>query len=74
MTGKSGRKKYNNKLTENEKHKLTFVKTCPICNTEFDTYGFTNWAYRTKNIYFCSYSCAREFDKNNMKEGYYEED
>lgn len=41
-----------------------YIRKCDICGTEFDIYGKV-WAWRTPehNKWFCSYNCARKYDK-----------
>lgn len=43
------------------------IRTCPTCKEKFDCYAGKDWAYRRtsngRTGYFCSYSCARKYDK-----------
>ena len=42
--------------------RVVCMKICPICKKKF--YKYTpDWAWKTHDYYFCSYTCAREYDK-----------
>jgi len=44
------------------------MQVCPICKKEFFKYT-VDWAWKTGNLFFCSYSCARKYDARRMKIG-----
>ena len=45
-------------------HGETYVK-CNNCGKEFKVSSITDYVYKTTKNIFCSYSCSREYQKNN---------
>ena len=46
---------------ENDEN-IVGMKICPICKKKF--YKYTpDWSWRTHDFYFCSYTCARAYDR-----------
>lgn len=44
------------------------IKNCPFCGKEFDVIRPQLWKYKTNNLYFCTYTCKRAYDRKEENE------